>query len=181
MPIVTNFNELKRLRDAALVGGVGSRAWIDFAVTMCDSFQALYDTAQRMNEQFNAAEAKVPQGVLTAFERLSATGEECEFNDMASMAFPLDEWNDFKVAMTCAGSAAVVPFSPWINPNDKSQVKFLPHIGESILFCHEGKTYYGKHTGGAFMAGRGVTAQYFDTWDCLWMPVPAAYSISKKV
>lgn len=180
MPIVTNFNELKRLRDAALVGGTGSRAWIDFAVTMCDSFPALYDTAQRMNERVNAAEAKASQIVLTAFERLSATGEECELNDWTWMAFPLDEWNAFEEAVTCAGSAAVAPVTPWINPNDKSQVKFLPHIGEEVLFCHEGKTYYGKHTGGAFVAGRGVTAQYFDTWDCLWMPLPAAYSTSKK-
>ncbi len=62
----------------------------------------------------------------------------------------------------------------WINPNDKTQAKFLPNIGESILFCHGGKVYYGKHTGGAFQCGHGVTSRYFNTWSCHWMYLPAA-------
>ena len=46
----------------------------------------------------------------------------------------------------------------WIDPNDKTQPRYLPHIGEPVLFCHQGKTYYGLHTGGSFKAGHGVTA-----------------------
>lgn len=62
----------------------------------------------------------------------------------------------------------------WIDPNDKTQKQFLPHIGEPVLFCHEGVTYYGIHTGGSFKAGQGVTARLFGTWDCMWMYKPAA-------
>jgi len=62
----------------------------------------------------------------------------------------------------------------WINPNDKSQKQFLPHIGEPVLFCNDGVTYYGIHTGGSFKTGHGVTARTFGTWDCLWMYLPAA-------
>lgn len=60
----------------------------------------------------------------------------------------------------------------WIDPNDKTQPRYLPHIGEPVLFCHQGKTYYGLHTGGSFKAGHGVTAKLFRTWDCMWMPLP---------
>lgn len=60
----------------------------------------------------------------------------------------------------------------WIDPNDKTQPRYLPHIGEPVLFCHQGKTYYGLHTGGSFKAGHGVTAKLFGTWDCMWMPLP---------
>jgi len=62
----------------------------------------------------------------------------------------------------------------WINPNDKSQKKFLPWIGEECLFAHDGKTYFGKYTGGSFKTGQGVTARHFPTWDCVWMPKPQA-------
>ncbi len=64
--------------------------------------------------------------------------------------------------------------SGWIDPNDKSQKRYLPHIGEPVLFCHDGVTYYGVHTGGSFKTGQGVTARTFGTWDCLWMYPPAA-------
>lgn len=64
--------------------------------------------------------------------------------------------------------------TPWIDPNNKAQVKFLPHIGEKCIFAHKGKTYAGHHTGGSFKTGNGVTAKHFDTWDCLWMPWPEA-------
>lgn len=47
--MVTNLDELRRLRETALVKGAGSKAWIDFASTMLDSFPHLYETAQRMN------------------------------------------------------------------------------------------------------------------------------------
>ena len=60
----------------------------------------------------------------------------------------------------------------WIDPNDKTQPRYLPHIGEPVLFCHQGKTYYGLHTGGSFKAGHGVTAKLFGTWDCMGMPLP---------
>lgn len=64
----------------------------------------------------------------------------------------------------------------WIDPNDKTQRKYLPHIGEPCLFAHGGRVYYGRHTGGSFQAGQGVTSRYFSTWDCVWMPLPAAPS-----
>lgn len=64
--------------------------------------------------------------------------------------------------------------SGWIDPNDKTQKQFLPHIGEPVLFCHDGVTYYGIHTGGSFKTGQGVTARLFGTWDCQWMYPPAA-------
>lgn len=37
--------------------------------------------------------------LVEALEHLSATGEECEFNDMAGMCFQLDEWNYFEAAL----------------------------------------------------------------------------------
>ena len=50
MAIITNFNQLRSLHEAARRGGANSRAWIEFAVTMFDSFPALYDVAEAMNE-----------------------------------------------------------------------------------------------------------------------------------
>jgi hypothetical protein len=67
----------------------------------------------------------------------------------------------------------------WIDPNDKTQAQFLPHIGEPVLFCHKGKTYYGKHTGGSFKTGQGITAIDFITWSCHWMYLPAAHGIKE--
>ena len=64
--------------------------------------------------------------------------------------------------------------SGWIDPNNKTKKQFLPHIGEPVLFCHDGVTYYGIHTGGSFKTGQGVTARTFGTWDCQWMYPPAA-------
>lgn len=49
MAIVTNFDELKRLHQEAMAGGVKSRAWIDFAITMMDSFPRIYDRAKAVN------------------------------------------------------------------------------------------------------------------------------------
>lgn len=51
MAFVTNFDQLKQMHQAAVVGGAKSRAWIDFAVTMMDSFPKLYETAKGMNER----------------------------------------------------------------------------------------------------------------------------------
>jgi hypothetical protein len=65
----------------------------------------------------------------------------------------------------------------WIDTNDKTQERFLPNIGEPVLFCHGGKTYLGKHTGGSFQSGNGVTKRYHNTWECHWMPIPAAHGI----
>lgn len=62
----------------------------------------------------------------------------------------------------------------WINPNDKTQAQYLPHIGEPCLFAYEGKVYYGIHTGGSFRTGKGVTSKSFGTWDCRWIPIPEA-------
>ena len=66
------------------------------------------------------------------------------------------------------------PVAQWIDPNDKSQQQYLPHIGEKVLFCCDGEVYYGHHTGGAFQKGHGVTTSLFPTWDCMWMYLPAA-------
>ena len=60
----------------------------------------------------------------------------------------------------------------WINPNDKTRKQYLPHIGERVLFCHAGITYYGKHTGGSFQSFN--PPRTFGTWDCLWMYPPKA-------
>lgn len=56
----------------------------------------------------------------------------------------------------------------WINPNDKTQNRWLPNIGERVLFKHAGRVYLGKHTGGSFKAEYPL-GKTFDTWDCQWM------------
>lgn len=50
MAIITNFNQLRSMHEAARRGGANSRAWIEFAMTMFDSFPALYAVAEAMNE-----------------------------------------------------------------------------------------------------------------------------------
>ena len=65
------------------------------------------------------------------------------------------------------------PEKTWIDPNDKAQKQYLPHIGEQVLFCHKEKIYIGKHTGGSFKAMTPPFA-HFGTWDCHWMYPPAA-------
>lgn len=60
----------------------------------------------------------------------------------------------------------------WINPNDKTQKKYLPWIGEECIFTHGGIVYYGSHNGGSFVHGKGFCCKHFSTWDCLWMPLP---------
>lgn len=69
----------------------------------------------------------------------------------------------------------------WIDPNDKTQEQHLPWIGEPVLFCADGVTYYGKHTGGSFTTGQGVTQKSFDTWSCYWMYPPKPVKVSKDV
>ena len=71
----------------------------------------------------------------------------------------------------------VVREPQWIDPNDKTQRQYLPHIGEPVLFCHKGKTYYGKHTGGNFVSGAGFAQKHFNTWQCRWMYPPVAHGI----
>ena len=73
----------------------------------------------------------------------------------------------------------VVREPQWIDPNDKAQKQYLPHIGEPVLFCHKGKTYYGKHTGGDFVSGVGFAQKHFNTWHCRWMYPPVAHGITK--
>lgn len=68
----------------------------------------------------------------------------------------------------------------WIDPNDKTQQQYLPHIGEPVLFCHKGTTYYGKHTGASFVSGVGFAQKHFNTWHCHWMYPPAAHDIAQK-
>lgn len=88
-----------------------------------------------------------------------------------------EEWekSDAKAAITRAEAALAAPLPDadgWINPNDKTQKQYLPHIGEKVLFCHAGVTYYGKHTGGAFQSFN--PPRMFETWICLWMYPPKA-------
>ena len=64
----------------------------------------------------------------------------------------------------------------WIDPNDKTQKQYLPHIGEPVLFCHGGKTYCGHHNGGSFQN----QDEYFNTWECRWMHLPAAHGIKEN-
>jgi len=74
----------------------------------------------------------------------------------------------------------VVREPQWIDPNDKTQQQYLPHIGEPVLFCHKGTTYYGKHMGGGFVSGIGFAQKHFNTWHCHWMYPPAAHGITQK-
>lgn len=50
MAMETNFDRLKQMHEAAVIGGAKSKAWIDFAVTMMDSFPAIYAQAKRVND-----------------------------------------------------------------------------------------------------------------------------------
>ena len=54
MAYVTNFDELKRMHEAAVVGGAKSKAWIEFAITMMDSFPEIYAKARRVNEALSS-------------------------------------------------------------------------------------------------------------------------------
>jgi hypothetical protein len=73
---------------------------------------------------------------------------------------------DVKAAPQPEAQAPAVP--AWINPCDKSQDRYLPNIGEAVLFKHEGRVYTGKHTGGSFKADFPL-GKHFDTWDCVWV------------
>lgn len=53
MPAITNLDQLKSLHGESRRRGTNSRAWIEFACTMMDSFPLLYETAKRMNAAFN--------------------------------------------------------------------------------------------------------------------------------
>jgi hypothetical protein len=59
---ITNLDELKRLREAALSAGSGSGPWIKAASALMDAFPQLYTTAQAMNA--NAATANGEKRVL---------------------------------------------------------------------------------------------------------------------
>lgn len=79
------------------------------------------------------------------------------------------------VAIARAEAALAAPqpdADGWINPNDKTQKRYLPHIGEKVLFCYDGVTYYGKHTGGSFQSFN--PPRRLCTWGCLWMYPPKA-------
>lgn len=67
-----NLDELRRLRDKAMVSGPGSGCWIKAAQALMDAFPDYYATALAMNErQAHIADAAV--GVIMAFERLGKT------------------------------------------------------------------------------------------------------------
>jgi len=61
MAVTINFDELKRLHQAAVVGGSTSRAWIEFASTMLDSFPHLYRQAKAVNQRLEELERQVNQ------------------------------------------------------------------------------------------------------------------------
>jgi hypothetical protein len=90
-----------------------------------------------------------------------------------------EAWKDLLTAAFADTTppAQPAPVQAWINPNDKNQHKFLPEIGDKVLFCNSGRVYYGHHTGGGFRTGQGVATKYFGTWDCHWMPIPSAHVI----
>jgi hypothetical protein len=95
----------------------------------------------------------------------------------------VDSGSDIKEAITALREALAQPQGEpvaWIDPNDKTQAQYLPHIGEKVLFCHDGVTYYGNHTGGCFRTGMGITSKDFNTWKCHWMYPPAAAIRSMK-
>ena len=87
---------------------------------------------------------------------------------------------EFKQTITGTGKFEVYAAPPapadvarWIDPNDKTQPQYLPHVGERVLFCHDGKTYYGKHTGGSFISFTHPGNTY-PTWECHWTYPPKA-------
>lgn len=61
MAVVTNFNDLKAMHQRAVIGGSNSRAWIEFASTMMDSFPALYSTALGMNKRLAELQEQIQQ------------------------------------------------------------------------------------------------------------------------
>lgn len=72
------------------------------------------------------------------------------------------------LAARLAGAPAAPVPQGWIDPNDKAQKQYLPHIGERVLFKQDGRVYLGKHTGGSFKAEYPF-GKTFGTWDCKWM------------
>jgi hypothetical protein len=73
--MVTNLDDLRRMREKALAKGVGSKAWIDCAVVMIDSFPHLYEMARRMNAEL----ARVHSAILQTLDENShlADGDNC--------------------------------------------------------------------------------------------------------
>lgn len=51
MAVIKNFDELKRMHNLARISKAGSRDWIEFAVTMLDSFPAIYEIAKNTNAE----------------------------------------------------------------------------------------------------------------------------------
>lgn len=91
-----------------------------------------------------------------------------QLTDKEMLAYPerrADEFHAWQAARRAP--AGQVP-QGWIDPNDKAQKQYLPHIGERVLFKHDGCVYLGKHTGGSFKAEYPL-GKTFGTWDCKWM------------
>ena len=70
---VTNFDRLNALRTEAARCGVGSKAWIEFATVMFDSFPALYQTAKHMNAESAKPHGTREQHLEHALRELVAT------------------------------------------------------------------------------------------------------------
>ena len=115
-----------------------------------------------------AVAVAVPDGVLSTMRRASQALDASSCHEMAAQLREARHLLDMLAAAPQGAAAG------WIDPNDKTQKQYLPHIGEPVLFCHDGVTYYGQHTGGSFETVNGFAVKFFETWDCLWMYPPAA-------
>lgn len=65
----------------------GSQGWRVVCMLLAGEVRRLNDAT--------AAQAHIKR-LVDGLNRLSGTGEECEFDDMTAMAFPLDEWDAFE-------------------------------------------------------------------------------------
>ena len=78
-----NFDDLNRLRSAALAHGAGSRQWIEFAQAMLDGFPAIYQKAKTMNAQMallqveNAAGENAQLHLSSLVDQLKAILADC--------------------------------------------------------------------------------------------------------
>jgi hypothetical protein len=90
-----NLDDLRRLRDEALLAGPGSGRWIRCAQVLMDSFPAYYATAQDMNERLKAAGSELARMKTVVDEALEWSAER-----------PVSDWADaalLKVLATFEG------------------------------------------------------------------------------
>ncbi len=90
--------------------------------------------------------------------------DRCDM-ELEDMGTDHSVWRDAEAVCFMLAAAPQAVATGWIDPNDKTQKQYLPHIGEPVLFCHDGVTYYGQHTGGSFETVNGFSVKYFETCD----------------